>query len=154
MVPDGVCQTVRVQHSGKIQERVTEGAFEVLEGLARVVDHRDAMRALTLNEGEQAALANAALMLRYEPDPERPNAAAPITSTQLNRPRRQDDRAPDLWTTFNRIQENIVKGGLRSVSANGARTSTRAIVGIDQGVRLNRALWSLAEEMKRLKSAT
>ena len=36
--------------------------------------------------------------------------------------------------------------------ANGRRNRTRAIQGIDQNVKVNRALWILAEEMKRLKN--
>ena len=70
--------------------------------------------------------------------------------------RRIDDRAPDLWTTFNRVQENVIRGGMRgqSVDANGRRQvrAVRAVTGIDQDVKLNRALWTLAEEMRRLKA--
>jgi len=36
--------------------------------------------------------------------------------------------------------------------ANGRRSYTRALQGIDQNVKVNRALWILAEEMKRLKA--
>lgn len=154
VVADGACQTVRVPHSGKVADKVTAGAFEVLEGLARVVDHRDQMRGLTLSAPEQSAFANAALMLRFEPtEEEGAPVAAPVTPDQINRARRIEDRAPDLWTTFNRVQENVIRGGLRGRNANGGRMSTRAVTGIDQDVKLNRALWALAEEMKRLKSA-
>lgn len=148
-VPDGICNTVKVQHSGKVQDKVIEGAFEVLDGLTRVIESRDDMRALTLNAGEQAAFARAALQLRFDADETKP---APVTPDQVLRPRRLDDQAPDLWTTFNRVQENVIKGGLRSRSASGARQSTRAVTGIDQDVKLNRALWTLAEEMRRLKA--
>lgn len=151
VVPDGVCQTIKVQHTGNILDRVTEGAFDVLDGLTRVIEHRDTMRALTLSEGEQQAFARAAITLRF--DVADTGAAAPVTPEQVNRPRRIDDRAPDLWTTFNRVQENLVRGGLRARNANGRRMSTRAVTGIDQDVKLNRALWTLAEEMHALKAA-
>lgn len=150
VVPDGICQTVKVQHSGQVRDRVIEGAFEVLDGLTRVVESRESMHALTLNEGEQLAFASAAALLRFEPAE---GEAAPVTPEQINRARRLDDRAPDLWTTFNRVQENVIRGGLRARTAAGARQSTRAVTGIDQDVKLNRALWTLAEEMRRLKAA-
>ena len=67
-------------------------------------------------------------------------------------PRRFEDRRDDLWTTFNRLQENLVKGGLEGRSRNGRATRTRPVNGIDQNVKLNRALWVLAEEMRRLKA--
>jgi hypothetical protein len=146
IVPDGVCQTVKVQHSGQVRDKVTQGAFEVLDGLTRVIDSRDSMRAVTLSDDESRVFAAAALQLRYDED-----KPAPIEPAQVLRPRRLEDRAPDLWTTFNRTQENLVRGGLRGRSATGARQSTRAVTGIDQDVKLNRALWTLAEEMRRLK---
>lgn len=149
IVPDGVCQTVKVQHSGKVHDRVIEGAYEVLDGLTRVVESRDSMQAVTLSGDESRILAGAALQLRFEPEE---GKAAPVTAEQILRPRRMDDQAPDLWTTFNRVQENVIRGGLRARSANGARQSTRAVTGIDQDVKLNRALWTLAEEMRRLKT--
>ena len=44
VVPEGTCQTVKVPHTGRsIADKVTAGAFEVLDGLTRVIDHRDSM---------------------------------------------------------------------------------------------------------------
>jgi hypothetical protein len=72
-------------------------------------------------------------------------------------PRRHDDQASDLWTTFNVVQENVIRGGLTAVGrdANGRRrrTTTRAVNGIDQDVRLNKGLWVLAERMAEIKAA-
>lgn len=150
IVPDGTCQTVKVQHSGQVRDKVTAGAFEVLDGLTRVIEDRDTMRALTLNTGEQLAFARAAALLRFDPAE---GAGLPVEPEQINRPRRIDDRAPDLWTTFNRVQENVIRGGIRGRNANGGRMSTRAVTGIDQDVKLNRALWTLADEMRKLKAA-
>lgn len=153
VVPDGACQSVKVPHTGKIQDKVIAGAFEVLDGLTRVIDPRDSMRALTLAEPEQRAFAHAAALLRFDPAE---GEAPPVTPDQVNRARRMDDRAPDLWTTFNRVQENVIRGGMQgqTVDANGRRLrrAVRAVTGIDQDVKLNRALWTLAEEMRRLKT--
>ena len=59
---------------------------------------------------------------------------------------------PDLWAVFNRVQENLVKGGLNGRTANGRNQRTRPVQGIDQNLRLNRALWLLAEGMRQLKA--
>ena len=45
----------------------------------------------------------------------------------------------------------MMKGGLRGRNRAGRNTTTRPVNGIDQNVKLNRALWVLAEEMRRLK---
>lgn len=92
---------VRVHHKGEIVDRVIEGAYEVLDGFDLVRERRDGMRAITLDAGEQAVFARAALALKYEPDPLKP---APITEAQVLEPRRAEDMRSDLWATFNRTQ--------------------------------------------------
>ena len=41
-----------------------------------------------------------------------------------------------LWAVFNRVQENLVKGGLNGRTANGRNQRTRPVQGIDQNLRL------------------
>ncbi len=41
---------------------------------------------------------------------------------------------------------------MRGRNATGKRVTTRAVNGIDQDIKLNRALWVLAEEMRKLKA--
>ncbi len=139
---------VRVPHKGDVAGQVIEGAYEVLSGFERVKESREAMQAITLDEGEAEVFARAALSLKYD-DPDKP---APITESQILMPRRYDDRRPDLWSVFNRTQENLTKGGLSGRSANGRRQRTRPVQGIDSDVRLNRALWLLADGLRQLKA--
>ena len=140
---------VRVPHKGDVAGQVIEGAYEVLRGFERAQESREAMQAVTLNDGEAEVFAHAALALKYD-DPEKP---APITERQVLASRRFDDNHADLWSVFNRTQENLVRGGLLARTANGRRQHTRPVQGIDQNVRLNRALWLLADGMQRqLKS--
>jgi hypothetical protein len=139
---------VRVPHKGDVAGSVIEGAYEVLSGFDRVKESRDAMRGITLDDGESEVFARAALSLKYDD----PNKPAPVTETQILMPRRFDDRRPDLWSVFNRTQENLTQGGLHGRSANGRRQQTRPVQGIDQNIRLNRALWLLADGMRQLKA--
>lgn len=147
MVCGETTNDIRVRHNGDVVGEVIEGAFKVLDSFETIGEQREAMLALTVNPGEQAAFARAALMLKYDEDA----GAAPITETQVLAPRRFEDRRDDMWTTFNRVQENLLKGGLRGRNRAGRTTTTRPVNGIDQNVKLNRALWVLAEEMRRLK---
>ena len=82
---------------------------------------------------------------------------APVEPSAISRARRGQDSENDLWTVFNRIQENCIKGGQRFIAEqkdeNGhvvghRRQRVRAVKGVDQTVRLNQALWTLAEEMR------
>jgi len=139
---------VRVPHKGDVAAQVIEGAYEVLHDFDRAQQSRDAMQAVTLDDGESEVFARAALALKYDD----PNKPAPITETQVLAPHRYDDNGRDLWSTFNRVQENLLRGGLRGRSANGRRLTTRPVQGIDQDLRLNRALWLLADGLRQLKA--
>src|SRR3546814_16725720 len=75
---------------------------------------------------------------------------APITESQNLMPRRHDDSRRYLWSVVNRTQENLIKGGLSARAANGRRQTTRPVQGIDNGIRLNRALWLLADGLRQL----
>ena len=77
---------------------------------------------------------------------------APVTAEQLIEARRPEDIGHSLWTTFQRVQENVIRGGQPGRSAQGRRLQTRPVGSIDRGVSLNRALWMLAEEMRKLKA--
>ncbi|WP_018441933.1 DUF932 domain-containing protein [Trinickia symbiotica] len=146
MVCGDTVSDIRVPHKGDVIGQVIDGAFKVLDNFEEATQQREGMATTALDEGEQTAFARAALALRYDE-----GKPAPITEQQLLAPRRVEDRASDLWTTFNRVQENMIGGGLHGRSANGRATTTRAVTGIDQNIRLNRALWVLADELRRLR---
>lgn len=138
---------VRVPHKGDVAGHVIEGAYEVLHGFDRAQASRDAMQSITLDNGEAEVFARAALALKYDE-----TTPAPITELQILMPRRHDDSRRDLWSVFNRTQENLIKGGLSARAANGRRQTTRPVQGIDNGIRLNRALWLLADGLRQLKA--
>ena len=145
MVCGDTFQDVRVQHRGKVVDNVIEGAYEVLKNFDKVSESREAMEAITLSTDEQVAFAEASLPLRFSEKEEKPRV-----ENILHR-RRSADNANDLWTTFNVVQENLVKGGIPRITRKGKVAKTRKINGIDGNVRLNKALWTLAESMTKLK---
>jgi hypothetical protein len=148
MVCGDTLSDIRVPHKGNIVHEVIEGAFRVVDTFEQVNYQKEGMKSLSVNEGEATAFARAALALRYDAA----EKTAPITEADILAPRRTEDRrSTDLWTTFNVVQENLVRGGLRGRSAAGKEIRTREVRGIDQNVKLNRALWVLAEEMRKLK---
>ena len=150
LVVGDIANDIRIPHKGNIQHEVIEGAFRVLEDFETVGESTDAMKTLRLERPEQEAFATAALALRYG-EPTEGQAPAPISAERLIEPRRIADRDDSLWTTFQRVQENTLSGGQLGRSATGKRVHTRPVASIDRSVSLNRALWVLAEEMRRLK---
>lgn len=143
-------EEVRVPHKGTIQDQIIEGVFTVAKDFPRLIGAAEQMKDTQLSEPEQRVLAEASLVARYGEE------ESPVRPDQIVSARRREDVSRSLWTTFNVIQENVMRGGLsgRRQNANGQirRSTTRPINGIDQGVGLNRALWTLAEGMQRLKN--
>lgn len=140
---------VRIKHSGDVIQAVTQGAYDVLDGFGIIRDVTENMKALRLTAPEAMIFADAALSIKYDEE----DSPAPFAARELVRPRRREDTNPDLWTTFNVIQENLVRGGIAGRTADGRRTRTREVTAIDSNVKLNRALWTLAERMAELKAA-
>ncbi len=154
LVVGTVSNDVRIPHKGDIQNDVIEGAFRVLDDFEVVDAHTDAMKALQLEPPEEMAFATAALALRFgerRVEEGGGHQPAPVTAAQLIEARRSEDLGHSLWTTFQRVQENVMRGGQPGRSAQGRRLHTRPVASIDRGLSLNRALWTLAEEMRKLK---
>jgi hypothetical protein len=139
---------IRVPHKGNIVDNVIEGACRVLDDFEKIESQMDSMKSVALDPAEQEIFARSALMLKYDEQ-----TPSPVTEEQVLRARRTADASDDLWSTFNRLQENMIRGGLRGRAASGRAISTRPVQGIDQNVKLNRALWSLSEAMLKLKGA-
>jgi len=152
---DSVVGDVRVGHTGKIADEVIEGTWSVVREAHRVMDGVERFKAVELSHGERHAFARAAHTLRFEDTSDTMQDA--IKPQQLLSARRQDDVGPDLWRTFNVIQENVIRGGItgRGRDAEGRirSTTTREVRNIDQDVKLNRALWVLADELAKVKGA-
>jgi hypothetical protein len=123
----------------------------VLEQFEAVEQSRDEMMRIELSGAEETAYATAALALRYGLE-DVAGGGTPVTAEQVNTARRFDDTGRSLWSALQRVQENLTKGGLVGRSHNGRRLRTRPVASIDRSVSLNRGLWVLAEEMRRLKT--
>ena len=156
MVSDSTLASVHIRHSGDIVGQVIEGSLAIAGQSQKALEQVNDWQRLQLTSGEQSTFAEAAHTLRFG-DSEG-ETHTPITAAQLLHLRRHEDNGNDLWRTFNRVQENVIRGGLSAVARddNGRRlrrVSTRQVKGIDQDVKLNRALWQLAEKMAELKAA-
>lgn len=148
--------TVKVRHSGDVGAKVIDGTYKVLNAAEAVMAAPQDWANMQLSRDEKMILAKAATVVRFG-DAEG-NVATQIEPLKLLQPRRHDDIAPDLWTTWNVVQENAIKGGVKGVNYNDGtgvrrRFSTRPVTGIDQDIKINKALWLLGEEMAKLKRA-
>ena len=140
---------IKVPHRGNVDD-VIEASYEVVAEFPRQAEQIAEMKTLQLTGPEQEAYATAATTLRFDEDTQ-------VSTLSVLRVRRVEDRDPSLWTTFNRVQENLVRGGVRTEQVNEhghlSRRRAREVNGISDNVKLNQALWTLTERMRELKTA-
>ncbi len=150
VVSEGQIESLKVRHSGRIIEEVATGSMQIVQNMPAAIDAIARWKSIQLSTSDQNALAEAAHIVRFADSEGKVNT--PIRPEQLLQTNRYADNGNDLWSTFNRVQENVIKGGLRA-RAQGAtrRTGMREVKGIDQDVRLNRALWTLGERMAEIR---
>lgn len=157
MMPTGSLNSARIIHKIGMQNDVIEAAYKVLNEFPKQIETVESMKAIELNKDEKMFLAEAAQNLVFEQDQIELNKnLGREIAPRLLSIRRQADAKPDLWSTFNVIQENVIKGGIRVISENeqGQRSykRTRAVNSIDRDAKLNKELMSLAQKMMSLKS--
>ena len=146
IVADSEIETIRCRHSGNIVDDVIEGTYSIIEKTPLVAESVDSMKQIVLPEPAQNAFARAAASLRWDDE------ELPVDPKSLNRVKRSSDQSNDLFTSMNRIQENIIRGGVRGINKKGQLRKTRPVNSVGENVRLNKAIWQLAEEMKKIMS--
>lgn len=146
LIAGDVTNDIRIRHSGNVVDDVIEGSYQVIENVNALAERIDTYKSIQLTNEEQYLLADAAAQYRWGDDHGLTNIR------QINGLNRWEDQGDSLWLTFNRIQENMIKGGMTGRSKTGRRTRTREVGGVSENVKLNRALWTLADEFAKLKT--
>jgi hypothetical protein len=129
-------ESARIRHVEVTAERVLAEANKVIKSAqeaARRVDLFKSRILTTTQKIEFSVLASAFWGGRVMPH-------------GLLDSRRPEDNGDDLWSVFNRIQENMIKGGVVGRSVNGQATRTHGIRAMDNSIKVNMKLWEIAEE--------
>lgn len=138
----------RHRHVGFDADLFIESAKFVAGNLEKVAERVNDWETIELTPDEQNTFALAAH--------EVVNAGKDHIGTshnQLLQIRRNADSGSDLWKIFNRIQENVIKGGLFSMSEKGRRSRTRQVTNIKRDKDLNQQLWAQADYIAKFKQA-
>lgn len=141
---DSGFEAIRFRHAGLEAQEVVQASFRLIECMPRLSGMVQRFRDRALEAETARRFAVQALRLRY------PSLAeAPVEPATLLQARRPEDEGPDLWHTLNRVQENLIRGGVSDHRRDrrGHLRSVRTLRGLDSKVSLNKALWDLAERV-------
>lgn len=139
---------IKVKHGKNIVDSIIDGSLNLIHYVPNISESVDHYRSTLISKEEARLYAKAALNLRYGEDWV---YTSPVRPDDLLQVRRTEDHESSLWKVFNRVQENLFKGGLRGKSPSGRAVKTRAIQSVSEDVKLNRGLWQLTEEFSKLK---
>lgn len=154
IVSESSIADIRIKHSGNVLEEVAQGVARLGYEMPKLGHAIQEMQQLRLTNDEQRVFAQAALTLKHGDE----SPIKPETALQV---RRSQDAEPTLWNTLNRVQEALIRGGDRYVRRGEdkygrptiQRRKTNAVNSVSGLTGINRALWTLAEEMKKIKTA-
>lgn len=131
IVSDGVDERIVLRHSQGLPQNL-ESIIELVKNKATgVFEHVKSMNEAQVNSDALFAYTGAVLsQVKIEPS---------ATNIQLAlSPRRTEDQSNDAWHVLNRVQENLIKGGLKF---EGRRRATKEIKGILGDFMVNKAVW-------------
>ena len=128
--------THQLRHTASGAKVVTSALNDVLAHAINVADRipRFVGRSMTL--AAQLAYAEKAAAL----------LPTPINPEHLLTVRRPEDAEPNLWTVYNRVQENLMRGGILTRHVGRRVGVTRQVKSLNKTLNLNTKLWKMTEE--------
>jgi len=138
VVPQSHFASARIYHRSVTMDAVIEKSLMVIEKAVDAAKATEKMMSVTIDKARQIEFAKQTLEKVWQRDGLPPELL-------LSR-RRQEDQKDDVFTVFNVIQENLMRGGLHYVRANGRNSTTHGIRTMDNELLMNQRLWDLAEE--------
>lgn len=128
-----------VKHMGDLAKQVIDRIREMSKETQQVFAKIDKWSKIDLSKEQRNEFAHQARILRFGDKSEQ------YSLDSILEVRRAGDDAGDLWSVFNVVQENTVKGGMVGQNANGRHVRAKKINSIDMNIGYNKKLWELAE---------
>ena len=133
-----------IKHIGYTIDKVAEATADILKIVPQVAGRISEFETIELTPDERGVYAAAAVEIKYG-KPDRYNV------DEVLRAHRKEDKDFSLWSTYNVVQENLIKGGEYRIGRRGL-INAAGINSIDRNVAINRALWAMTERMAELKN--
>ena len=154
VIADSTFGKMSIRHGKNIVDNIIEGSYEIIDEVPTITGHVEGMQATMLDAVTRADFARGAYKLAHGELDEQVLTSENSIINQMLKPRRREDHGHDLWTTFNVLQENIIRGGIQTTKLSNKtvggyrRNTTRAVKNIDKNINLNKALWEMATDLK------
>lgn len=141
-VPTSLSGTITLKHKYFDVSEVRKLTDNFAEMLPMIEGNVKEMMSRIMTDDERHEFARKAMSLRWSEERIPEN----LSPERLVKPNRNEDVVPNLWNTFNTLQENFVRGGITYSTGTQRRTSVRFLTDIKLINNINTGLWKMAEE--------
>jgi hypothetical protein len=147
VVKDSSFGSLSLRHAEKNVKALHEYLDQFVNGFQNVGQKIERMQLIKLEDSQAIEFAKKSMALLWG------EQTPGIEVSEVLNPRRPEDKSMDLWSTYNRVQENLSKGGLTGLVSTQSltkkntvrRTKTRGIKDSFRYVNFNSKLWELTE---------
>ena len=145
VIADQQFEDYTIRHMGYDFEALQGVIKDMISNLDLTVESMNKMRKIELDENQQFEFAKQLLDIRVEGTD---NLYREEQIGDILVPQRKEDFGDDLWSVFNRVQENIVEGNFKYYNAKtlGTERQARPIKNFKQDMDVNKKLFSAALE--------
>ena len=136
-------ETIRIRHD-RINEDTQASIQRAIDAAPNLFGFADTCQGTNLSDLEVRQFAREAARLRFGLDPE--DSVDDLMINGLTQVRRSADAPTDLWSVFNRVQENGTRGGFRIPDANNRLRRVRERRNIVADTDWNQGLWGITQD--------
>ena len=137
-------ESIKVRHD-RVDEDTFSAIQQAMDKAPALFQFAEDAQKLNMHEDEIKRFGRAAARIRFGLDPE--DAVDPSMVQGLLGARRGMDANSDLWSVFNRVQENGTRGGFKIPDANNRLRRVRERRNIVADVNWNQDLWALTQSV-------
>jgi len=140
VIADQTFEKVKIKHQWYKLEDVQKITDKIVTSIPKIMGCVDSFKNTTMSEVAKKDFAKKAILTRWK------DGQDYIPISDILKPTRSEDQGDKLWEVFNIVQEKIIKGGITYFLSSGRQQTVRELTNIDQRLKINKDLWTLAEE--------
>lgn len=145
-IPSNTLSHHSIIHSGFNIEKVYKAIEEVTSYMPKIERQIESFKDIELNPIEQKSLANAGIDIRFDKE------VHDVSTDEFLKIHRSADEKPTLWNVYNRVQEAMIRGGIKGKNkTTGKAFTSKAVNAIDTNIKLNQELFSTVQTIASLK---
>jgi len=148
MLPSAQYGNIRVLHNDpRMMDHIIDGTDLIREvHMNHALPRIERMKQIELSKQQAVDFATGATLLKW--GEKRPDHADGLLSV-----RRAEDDSNTLWSVFNRVQENAMKGGYLAQDRGGRNVKTAGINSVNRDIDFNAGIWTFANRVLDIVAA-